>query len=111
MNIPADFYNWNRVKIRYCDGASFSGDSQNAVKLTLFVIQVSRIQTLDFWFKTQSMIELMCRVYLCSIGSRVVFQRAAHLASSNGRFNVERNAICQTGSPPKTPKKNNKLPF
>lgn len=24
-----DFYNWNRVKIRYCDGASFSGDSQN----------------------------------------------------------------------------------
>ncbi|KAJ8444088.1 hypothetical protein Cgig2_025089 [Carnegiea gigantea] len=25
----ADFYNWNRVKIRYCDGASFSGDSQN----------------------------------------------------------------------------------
>ncbi|KAI5415401.1 variant 2, Pectin acetylesterase 10, partial [Lathyrus oleraceus] len=24
-----DFYNWNRVKVRYCDGASFSGDSQN----------------------------------------------------------------------------------
>ncbi|KAK4856081.1 hypothetical protein QYF36_013947 [Acer negundo] len=23
-----DFFNWNRVKIRYCDGASFSGDSQ-----------------------------------------------------------------------------------
>ncbi|CAA7403378.1 unnamed protein product [Spirodela intermedia] len=22
-----DFYNWNRVKIRYCDGASFGGDS------------------------------------------------------------------------------------
>lgn len=21
-----DFYNWNRVKIRYCDGASFTGD-------------------------------------------------------------------------------------
>ncbi|KAK8521278.1 hypothetical protein V6N12_005187 [Hibiscus sabdariffa] len=21
-----DFYNWNRVKLRYCDGASFSGD-------------------------------------------------------------------------------------
>lgn len=29
-----DFFNWNRVKIRYCDGASFSGDSQNeAAKL------------------------------------------------------------------------------
>ncbi|KAL5782825.1 hypothetical protein ACOSP7_007854 [Xanthoceras sorbifolium] len=24
-----DFFNWNRVKIRYCDGASFTGDSQN----------------------------------------------------------------------------------
>nr|CAB3495315.1 unnamed protein product [Digitaria exilis] len=22
-----DFYNWNRVKLRYCDGGSFSGDS------------------------------------------------------------------------------------
>lgn len=21
-----DFYNWNRVKIRYCDGASFAGE-------------------------------------------------------------------------------------
>ncbi|KAH1079067.1 Pectin acetylesterase 3 [Glycine max] len=24
-----DFFNWNRVIVRYCDGASFSGDSQN----------------------------------------------------------------------------------
>lgn len=24
-----DFYNWNRIKLRYCDGASFSGDSEN----------------------------------------------------------------------------------
>ncbi|KAF8096673.1 hypothetical protein N665_0304s0036 [Sinapis alba] len=24
-----DFYNWNRVKIRYCDGASFMGDNEN----------------------------------------------------------------------------------
>lgn len=22
----ADFYNWNRVRIRYCDGSSFTGD-------------------------------------------------------------------------------------
>lgn len=21
-----DFYNWNRVKVRYCDGSSFTGD-------------------------------------------------------------------------------------
>ncbi|KAJ8766791.1 hypothetical protein K2173_008345 [Erythroxylum novogranatense] len=24
-----DFFNWNRVKLRYCDGASFSGEGQN----------------------------------------------------------------------------------
>nr|GMC93033.1 pectin acetylesterase 9 isoform X1 [Ipomoea batatas] len=23
-----DFYNWNRVKLRYCDGASFAGDTK-----------------------------------------------------------------------------------
>ncbi|KAJ3676416.1 hypothetical protein LUZ60_003828 [Juncus effusus] len=31
-NIPSqnpDFYNWNKVMIRYCDGASFSGDVEN----------------------------------------------------------------------------------
>ncbi|GFP80402.1 protein notum homolog [Phtheirospermum japonicum] len=27
-----DFYNWNRVKIRYCDGASFAGDSEDKAK-------------------------------------------------------------------------------
>ncbi|KAK4742745.1 hypothetical protein SAY87_000746 [Trapa incisa] len=31
-----DFFNWNRVKIRYCDGASFSGDSQNMVAQLYF---------------------------------------------------------------------------
>ncbi|CAL5341023.1 unnamed protein product [Camellia sinensis] len=24
-----DFFNWNRVKVRYCDGASFAGDSED----------------------------------------------------------------------------------
>ncbi|KAK1399526.1 Pectin acetylesterase [Heracleum sosnowskyi] len=33
-----DFYNWNRVKIRYCDGASFSGNSifDNGTSLLYF---------------------------------------------------------------------------
>uniref|UniRef100_M1BRR5 Pectin acetylesterase n=1 Tax=Solanum tuberosum TaxID=4113 RepID=M1BRR5_SOLTU len=33
-----DFYNWNRVKIRYCDGASFSGDAKfyNGTSLLYF---------------------------------------------------------------------------
>ncbi|PRQ22217.1 putative pectinacetylesterase/NOTUM [Rosa chinensis] len=29
-----DFFNWNRVKLRYCDGASFTGDSQNEALLS-----------------------------------------------------------------------------
>ncbi|KAK4406804.1 Pectin acetylesterase 12 [Sesamum angolense] len=29
-----DFFNWNRVKVRYCDGASFSGDSENKALLS-----------------------------------------------------------------------------
>ncbi|CAN6462280.1 unnamed protein product [Victoria cruziana] len=35
-SLNPDFYNWNRVKLRYCDGASFAGDSEfhhDAVKL------------------------------------------------------------------------------
>ncbi|XP_016477464.2 pectin acetylesterase 9 [Nicotiana tabacum] len=27
-SLNPDFYNWNRVKLRYCDGASFAGDSK-----------------------------------------------------------------------------------
>ncbi|KAJ4772819.1 Pectin acetylesterase [Rhynchospora pubera] len=32
-NLPSDnpdFFNWNKVKVRYCDGASFSGDVKEA---------------------------------------------------------------------------------
>ncbi|CAK7348563.1 unnamed protein product [Dovyalis caffra] len=31
-----DFFNWNRVKLRYCDGASFSGDGQNEASQLYF---------------------------------------------------------------------------
>ncbi|BBG98299.1 Pectinacetylesterase family protein [Prunus dulcis] len=33
-----DFYNWNRVKLRYCDGASFAGDAvfKNGTSLLYF---------------------------------------------------------------------------
>jgi hypothetical protein len=29
-----DFHNWNRVKVRYCDGGSFTGDGADAVSET-----------------------------------------------------------------------------
>ncbi|KAJ8448719.1 hypothetical protein Cgig2_010606 [Carnegiea gigantea] len=28
QSLNPDFYNWNRVKLRYCDGASFAGNSK-----------------------------------------------------------------------------------
>lgn len=31
----ADFYNWNRVKIRYCDGSSFTGDVEAVETVSL----------------------------------------------------------------------------
>ncbi|XP_077222733.1 pectin acetylesterase 12-like [Tasmannia lanceolata] len=31
-----DFFNWNRVKLRYCDGASFSGEGQNEAAQLIF---------------------------------------------------------------------------
>ena len=33
LSCCADFYNWNKAVVRYCDGASFSGDSENKVSL------------------------------------------------------------------------------
>ncbi|XP_026379749.1 pectin acetylesterase 9-like [Papaver somniferum] len=37
-SLNPDFYNWNRVKINYCDGGSFSGDSmyQNGTDILYF---------------------------------------------------------------------------
>lgn len=32
----ADFFNWNRVKLRYCDGASFAGDGEDKVGGTIW---------------------------------------------------------------------------
>ncbi|XP_057996909.1 pectin acetylesterase 8 isoform X2 [Hevea brasiliensis] len=38
-----DFYNWNRVKIRYCDGASFTGDVQEVNPATNLHFRGARI--------------------------------------------------------------------
>ena len=37
-SLNPDFYNWNRVKIRYCDGGSFTGDAvfNNGTSLLYF---------------------------------------------------------------------------
>ncbi|CAI0546643.1 unnamed protein product [Linum tenue] len=38
-----DFYNWNRVKLRYCDGASFTGDSHFRNKSSVLYFRGQRI--------------------------------------------------------------------
>ncbi|KAL8138824.1 hypothetical protein V2J09_004825, partial [Rumex salicifolius] len=38
-----DFYNWNRVKIRYCDGSSFTGDVEAVNPVTKLHFRGSRI--------------------------------------------------------------------
>ncbi|XP_021768391.1 pectin acetylesterase 8-like isoform X2 [Chenopodium quinoa] len=38
-----DFYNWNRVKIRYCDGASFTGDVEAVNSITKLHFRGARI--------------------------------------------------------------------
>lgn len=42
----ADFFNWNRVKLRYCDGASFAGDNEDQVEFYLGALEMKIISTL-----------------------------------------------------------------
>ncbi|XP_009616254.1 pectin acetylesterase 8-like [Nicotiana tomentosiformis] len=38
-----DFYNWNRVKVRYCDGSSFTGDVQAVNPITNLHFRGARV--------------------------------------------------------------------
>ncbi|CAA0838288.1 Pectin acetylesterase 8 [Striga hermonthica] len=38
-----DFYNWNRIKVRYCDGASFTGDVEEVDPTTKLYYRGARI--------------------------------------------------------------------
>ncbi|XP_015878128.1 pectin acetylesterase 9 isoform X1 [Ziziphus jujuba] len=42
-SLNPDFYNWNRVKLRYCDGASFAGDSMFYNGTTLLYFRGQKI--------------------------------------------------------------------
>ncbi|GAB4858274.1 Pectin acetylesterase 9 [Ancistrocladus abbreviatus] len=42
-SLNPDFYNWNRVKLRYCDGASFAGDSEFYNRTSLLYFRGQRI--------------------------------------------------------------------
>lgn len=38
-----DFYNWNRVKVGYCDGSSFTGDVQEVNPITKLHFRGARV--------------------------------------------------------------------
>ncbi|KAK1301032.1 hypothetical protein QJS10_CPB13g00427 [Acorus calamus] len=41
--LETDFYNWNRVKLRYCDGASIAGDGEYHSGITSLYFRGQRI--------------------------------------------------------------------
>jgi hypothetical protein len=70
-----DFYNWNKVLVGYCDGASFAGDSQ-------LEDQVSDISA--YWFIAEYCNWLLIGASLATLRTewkQVVLQRLAYLGS------------------------------
>jgi hypothetical protein len=45
MGAWSDFYNWNKVDIRYCDGGSFAGDAEGKDRVNIL------LWILNFWFE------------------------------------------------------------
>jgi hypothetical protein len=43
LKIP-DFYNWNRIKVRYCDGSSFTGDVEAVDPVSLKIQKNLKIE-------------------------------------------------------------------
>jgi len=54
VRIFVDFFNWNRVKLRYCDGASFAGDSEDEVQFDIPVFL-----KLIFWLQENDITKLL----------------------------------------------------
>ncbi|CAI9784713.1 unnamed protein product [Fraxinus pennsylvanica] len=43
LKFNPDFYNWNRIKVRYCDGASFTGDIEAVDPATKLYFRGARV--------------------------------------------------------------------
>lgn len=91
----ADFFNWNRVKVRYCDGASFAGDSENKVLNPSFLHKFMTWWWFSrgFWHNTNRNLN----VFRFSAGCRAAVQRTTYLACCNAGTNVPGNALCRQG--------------
>ena len=58
MHLHTDFYNWNRVKIRYCDGASFAGEGYDKARTTDAPCFLSVAPSLLIWSNEMISIDL-----------------------------------------------------
>jgi hypothetical protein len=77
FNTCLDFYNWNKVFVRYCDGASFAGDSQ-------LEDQVSDISAYWFIADAEYCNWLLIGASLATLRTewkQVILQRLAYLGS------------------------------
>lgn len=70
-----DFYNWNRVKIRYCDGSSFTGDVEAVNPVSPVIKALASISGLLFFS--------LSYVTICS-GYKTLLSRSKDFSSSNG---------------------------
>jgi hypothetical protein len=86
-----DFYNWNKVFVRYCDGASFAGDSQ-------LEDQVSDISA--YWFIAEYCNWLLIGASLATLRTEwkhVILHRLAYLGSCHRWTHGERTRQFQAG--------------
>ncbi|KAJ4803032.1 Pectin acetylesterase [Rhynchospora pubera] len=77
-----DFYNWNRVKLRYCDGGSFAGDSEFQTLNKTIYLRGQKIWTAIIDDLLNKGLNHAAKVLLsgCSAGGLAVFHHCDQLA-------------------------------
>lgn len=58
--VHSDFFNWNKVKIRYCDGASFSGHPESELKASLIYLGFESLLFVKFFNSVSWTMEVFC---------------------------------------------------
>lgn len=88
----AVFYNWNRVKVRYCDGASFSGNGEDKVITSKKKSSFSFLNACKSCWTVLFRQMIILMVWSC-LGRTITIQRAKNMVSCHGRADVHRNAM------------------
>lgn len=92
----SDFYNWNRIKVRYCDGASFTGEVEAVDPVRLqglfLILEQTRIREHAELFLTLSSCMLCCE--FVSLGNKPPLQRSKSFCSHHRGPARKRNEQC-----------------